>query len=207
MDINIETRLKEKVKPILKKGRPGDYEHTMRVLEMGRSILKHEKGEEKIAIPAIYLHDIGYSKVNFEDFVNDMPDLSKPAPTPRSFSSQIPKSLVLHMKYGAEMAKEILEELDFKDEEIKRITKIISVHDNPSEIFSMEDDSALVLYEADHLDRLHPEGSNRLKQFRKHESADFINKQLKKRFSEAGPKKWFKTKTAKKMAEKMLEAL
>lgn len=53
LDIEIENQLKEAVRPLLEKGRPGDFGHTMRVLKIGRYLLKHERGEVQNPEPKI----------------------------------------------------------------------------------------------------------------------------------------------------------
>ncbi len=70
MDKAFERELKKTVRPYLDRGRSGDYKHTLRAVGYGKELLQHEEGEEGIVIPALYLHDIGWSEVNFEDFIN-----------------------------------------------------------------------------------------------------------------------------------------
>jgi uncharacterized protein len=147
MDRNLENQLRQIVKPYLEGGRPGDYEHTLRTIEYGRKLLEHEEGEEDIVIPALYLHDIGWSQVNFDDFVN--------APINQKRGTV---SVDLHMKYGAALAKTILEKLGYNAEKIRTIVSIIAIHDKPEQIFTMENPSATLVLEADFLDKYGPEG-------------------------------------------------
>ncbi len=109
----MENQLRQIVKPYLERGRPGDYEHTLRTIEYGRKLLQHEEGEEDIVIPALYLHDIGWSQVNFDDFVN--------APLNQKRGTV---SVDLHMKHGATVAKTILEKLGYNAENIRTIVKM-----------------------------------------------------------------------------------
>lgn len=212
MDIKIENKLKEMVRPLLEKGRPGDFEHTMRVLDIGRYLLEHENGDEAIVIPAIYLHDIGYSKVDFNDFLKEMPGVpgqrhvKKEKNSPGS-PSQTLQIRDLHMKFGSTIAREILRNLDYPNDLTDRIVSIIAVHDNHEKLFALEDDSALILYEADHLDRLHPEGNHRLRSFREIASIPLKLDTMKKRLKDAALNRWLKTETARKLAKKWLEEL
>jgi hypothetical protein len=70
MDEGFKVELKKTVKPYCYRGRSGDYQHTLRAVGYGKELLQREKGEEGIVIPALYLHDIGWGEVNFEDFIN-----------------------------------------------------------------------------------------------------------------------------------------
>ncbi|MBW2344954.1 MAG: HD domain-containing protein, partial [Deltaproteobacteria bacterium] len=79
MDGIVENLLKERVRLLLMRGRGDDWEHTLRVVEYGRYLLRHEEGEEEIVIPALYLHDIGWGSVNFDDFRKALPNKRKEA--------------------------------------------------------------------------------------------------------------------------------
>ncbi|MBW2005361.1 MAG: metal-dependent phosphohydrolase, partial [Deltaproteobacteria bacterium] len=46
MNKAIENSIKDTVKPLLEKGRNGDWGHTLRVVEYGRYLLEHEEGDE-----------------------------------------------------------------------------------------------------------------------------------------------------------------
>ncbi|MBW2034309.1 MAG: HD domain-containing protein [Deltaproteobacteria bacterium] len=102
MDKELEERIENIAKPLLEKGREGDWEHTLRAIEYARYLLQHEEGDEEIVIPTLYLHDIGWSRVNFDDFKEASPD-----------SKRETHSLSLHMKYGAVLAGEILRDIVF----------------------------------------------------------------------------------------------
>lgn len=73
LDETFEKQLKNIAEPLLKRGRGGDWKHTQRTIEYARYLLQHEDGENEIVIPTLYLHDVGWSKVNFNDFVNASP--------------------------------------------------------------------------------------------------------------------------------------
>ena len=192
MDEEFEQQLKSIVEPVLQKGRGGDWEHTLRTIEYARYLLQHEEGKEEIVIPTLYLHDIGWSQVDLKDFLN--------APTAQKNGT---KSAMLHMKYGADLAKGILKKLGFGRELSQRIVSIIAIHDEPEKVFAMKDPSATLVVEADRLDRYGPGsiirfsdmfGSTYLMNEHRKEAIDYLR---------YGLKIWFKTQTARILAEKM----
>ncbi|MBC8493038.1 MAG: HD domain-containing protein [Chloroflexi bacterium] len=111
-------------------------------VEYGRYLLRHEEGEEKIVIPALYLHDIGWGSVNFDDFREALPNKRKEA-----------VSVSLHMKHGAVLAREILDDLGCYSQKAHTIVSIIAIHDEPDKIFAMGNPSATLMVEADRMDR------------------------------------------------------
>lgn len=192
LDDEFEQQLKSIVEPTLQKGRGGDWKHTLRTIEYARYLLQHEGGKEEIVIPTLYLHDIGWSQVDLKDFLN--------APTAQKNGT---KSAILHMKYGADLAKGILKELGFGSELSRRIVSIIAIHDEPERVFAMKDPSATLVVEADRLDRYGPEsllrfsnmfGSKYLKGEHRKEAIAYLR---------YGLKIWFKTQTARALALKM----
>ncbi|GEM_PF-927723 len=188
----LEYKLKNKVEPLLKRGRPGDYEHTLRAVAYGSLLLKHEIGQRKIVIPALYLHDIGWSKVNFMDFLR----------SPSFATKRQCVSLADHMEYGALMAREILEEMQYDKKLINIITSIIAIHDYPEAIFSMKNSSATIITESDRLDRYGLAGRrrvNELFQFKNHNEKQCIGIDQGLR---QGLDKWFRTETARNLAMK-----
>jgi len=150
VDRIFENLLKERARPLLMRGRGGDWEHTLRAVEYGRYLLRHEEGEEEIIIPALYAHDIGWSSVSFDDFREASPGRKSKA-----------VSLSLHMKYGAVLAREILEDLGFHPQKTHTIVSIIAIHDEPDKVFAMKDPSATLIVEADRMDRYGPESISR----------------------------------------------
>ncbi|MBN2124237.1 MAG: HD domain-containing protein [Deltaproteobacteria bacterium] len=184
----VEKRLKERIRPLLEKGRGGDWGHTLRVVDYGRRLLRHEEGEEDVVIPALYLHDIGWGWVDTVEFV-------KAAPSQKDSYS----FLIEHMKKGAEIAGKIVKEFDFKEANCRAIEAIVAVHDLPEQIFRMKSPSALLVMEADRLDRFGPES---LKRFRSIHGRNISKKEQEQAFAflRMGLATWFKTQTAKAMA-------
>jgi HD superfamily phosphohydrolase YqeK len=190
MDKAFERELRKKVKQYLDKGRSGDYGHTLRAVGYGKELLQHEEGEEGIVIPALYLHDIGWGEINFEDFINTaLPSQKKDA-----------ASVDLHMKHGAALAKQVLEKLGYSAEMMQAIVSIIAVHDRPEKIFPMENPSATMVFEADYLDKFGAQSLYRFETMFKIKPVTEIEKKDAAAYLRRGLKIWFKTRTAKHMA-------
>ena len=160
------------VRPLLKRGRGGDWEHTLRAVEYGRYLLNREEGDETIVIPALYLHDIGWGKVNFAELfhASSHPERGNPI-------------LSLHMRHGATLARDILQTLEYDPAKSRP--------------------SATLVVEADHLDRYGPESLKRFaamlgpgyrERIRRREAIEYLRE---------GLELWFRTKTAKVLAEKL----
>jgi HD superfamily phosphodiesterase len=192
MNPAVETHLRQCVEPLLKRGRKGDWDHTLRALNFGRYLLQREAADEDIVIPALYLHDIGWSQIDFSDFVQASPARKKDT-----------ASLALHMQHGAELADEILRKIGYDDSKRRLIFSIIAVHDEPDKVFAMKSLSASVVVEADRLDRFGPES---LKRYQKMFGPDYMfgtHWQEAKTLRLEGLKSWFRTPTAKTLAQKL----
>ena len=189
MDRILEGRLRQIVKPYLDRGRSSDYEHTLRTISYARQLLQKEEGDEEIVIPALYLHDIGWSKVNYEDWINAKPDQKKYA-----------DSVAAHMRHGAKISKQILENLKYDEEKTHTIVSIIAIHDIPDQVFAMEDPSATMVAEADYLDRYGPDSLVRFRSIYRDRSLAEKHIKEAQQFLLAGLELWFKTRTARSMA-------
>ncbi len=64
-----ESLLKQRAYPFLSQGRLGDWDHTLRVVALGKALAEEEGGDPEILLAALVLHDIGWSQVDFGDFV------------------------------------------------------------------------------------------------------------------------------------------
>lgn len=192
MDGIVENLLKERVRLLLMRGRGDDWEHTLRAVEYGRYLLRHEEGEEEIVMPALYLHDIGWGSVNFDDFRKALPNKRKEA-----------VSVSLHMKHGAVLAREILDDLGCDPQKAHTIVSIIEIHDEPDKIFAMGNPSATLIVEADRMDRYGPESINR---FESMFGENYLKGDQWKQavtYLREGLDLWFRTKTGKALAEKL----
>jgi len=192
MDKAVENSIKNIVKPLLEKGRNGDWGHTLRVVEYGRYLLQHEEGEEEIVIPTLYLHDIGWSSVNIDDFRQGSPG-----------SKRKTTSLSQHMKQGAVLAKRILDDLGYDPRKINTIISIIAIHDEPDKVFAMENPSATLIVEADRMDRYGPKSINRFQAMFGENYLTGDHLKQRENYLREGIELWFRTKTGKTLAEKL----
>ncbi|MBW1868177.1 MAG: HD domain-containing protein [Deltaproteobacteria bacterium] len=126
----------------LERGRPGDVEHTRRVVAYGKTLLDREPGNPRIVIPALIIHDTGWSKVDFSDFV-DAPAVDK----------KDTESVRLHMDHGAGIARKVLEAVGWDPAITEQIVDIIAVHDAPEKIRASHNPDAALVFEADWLDK------------------------------------------------------
>lgn len=98
-----------------------DKGHAYIVTKFAREILKSEKGDEDIVIPAAILHDVGWSQISEQERMY----LFKTMP-----GSQKDKELrIKHQIEGVKLAKKILKENHYDNRLIKEILNIISEHD------------------------------------------------------------------------------
>jgi HD superfamily phosphodiesterase len=118
--------------------------HTRISLDFAKRLLAAEGGDPRIVIPAILLHDIGWSKVPeaqqllaFGPNVKD-PDLTR-----------------VHEREGARMAEEILVSLGYEGERVGEIVSIIAGHDTRPESSSLHES---IVRDADKLFRLSERG-------------------------------------------------
>jgi HD superfamily phosphodiesterase len=183
-----ESRLKELARPYLQKGRPDDWDHTLRAIENGKALLKEEKGDPEVVITALVLHDIGWSRVSFDDFVQAPPEKKKETP-----------SLKEHMVQSAVLAREILESFDFPKDKKELVLKIIAVHDLPDVIENFPEPEAVLVMEADRLDRF---GEESLKRYRKMFGESYLEEG--RRFLLEGSRTWFRTPAGRRMVKEML---
>ncbi len=192
MDTAFEHLLVETIKPLYQKGRDGDWEHILRMVELCRFLVEHENGDEDIVIPAAYLHDLGWSAINFSDF-------KKADPKKKSDTA----SFTNHMVKGAVMAGEILSDLAYDKNKISEIQAIIKVHDLPETVFSMDNISATLVVEADRLDRYGKTGMERFKTMFGKDKLKGSYWEEAKQLRRNGLKEWFRTKTAISLSRKL----
>ncbi|MAG01778.1 hypothetical protein CMI42_00415 [Candidatus Pacearchaeota archaeon] len=107
----IYNKIWQLAKPYYKKGRSEDIEHIKWMMKDALLVCKKEKLDDSILLPLVILHDTGYANV----------------PKNNLFELDIRKT---HMKEGEKIAKDILEEVNYSPDKIKKITHFVSVHDN-----------------------------------------------------------------------------
>jgi len=173
----------------LKRGRPGDLDHTRSVVANGKILLAKEGGNPRVVIPTLILHDIGWGRVDFSDFI------AAPAEAKRNV-----ESVHLHMRYGAQLAADILNNLGWDEETIRKIISIIAVHDIPEKVLALNDLDATLVFEADWLDKFVPERTNRY--------FDLVpdRAELKeiKEYFKANRSRWFRTRTSRELLNRII---
>jgi ribosomal protein S18 acetylase RimI-like enzyme len=98
-----------------------DDGHARVTLKYAGRLVELEKGDEDIVIPAIILHDIGYSQIPRE---RRMLIFSKDATPEERKAVQLE-----HQKESVRLGEEIMKKLDYPAELIPEILEIISQHD------------------------------------------------------------------------------
>ncbi|ASN53320.1 HD domain-containing protein [Sinomonas sp. R1AF57] len=119
--------------------------HTLYAVAIARSLLAaHPGAEAGVVLPAIMLHDIGWSRVPAAEVLEAI------AP-----GGGRPDLVLLHEKEGARLAEGILAESGVPPERAARIVEIIDGHDSRREAISVED---AIVKDADKVWRLSPHG-------------------------------------------------
>lgn len=119
--------------------------HTLYSYGLARALVDlHPDADPEVVLPAILLHDTGWSQVPPDDV------LAAIAP-----GGNRPDLVLLHEKEGARIAQEILEDVGHDTDRVGEIVGIVDGHDSRREALSLND--ALVK-DADKLWRLTPHG-------------------------------------------------
>jgi HD superfamily phosphodiesterase len=173
-------RIFEKAKPFLRTRK--NLVHTRIALRYALELLKSEKGDESIVIPAIILHDVGWKAVP------EHLHLTAFGPNPSN-----PKLTRLHEREGAKIAKGILEKLHYPCGKIEEICQIIKGHDSRKRPLSWND---RIVKDSDKLWRYSRKGM----------AIDLARFQIPRRdyliFLEAIIEQWFLTPTGMGLAKK-----
>jgi len=122
----IHQKIFENAKPFLRTRK--NLIHTQIALRYALKLLKSEKGNEGVVIPAIILHDVGWS------VVPEHLHLTAFGPNPTN-----PKLGKVHEVEGAKIAKAILEKFNYPLEKTKEICRIIQGHDSRKRPLSWND--------------------------------------------------------------------
>ncbi|MEA2226717.1 MAG: hypothetical protein QOF04_347 [Solirubrobacteraceae bacterium] len=91
----------------------------------------HPHAEAEIVLPAILLHDVGYALVPDETHHQGLAD---------GLNGWKPDVTRMHEELGAKLAGEILEQVAYDPEKVRRIQEIIDGHDTRTEALSLEDE-------------------------------------------------------------------
>jgi HD superfamily phosphodiesterase len=127
MEINpIHRKIYEQAKPFLRTRK--NLIHTQIALRYALRLLKEEKSDENVVIPAILLHDVGWKTIP-EDL-----QLTAFGPNPSN-----PQLVRVHEVEGTKIAETILKEFHYPPKKIKEICQIIRGHDSRKRPISRND--------------------------------------------------------------------
>ncbi|QCB95962.1 HD domain-containing protein [Arthrobacter sp. PAMC25564] len=119
--------------------------HTLYAFGLARALLDaHPEADAAVVLPAIMLHDIGWSQVPPAEVLQAI------AP-----GGGRPDLVLLHEKEGARLAAGILEQAGYDAAKVPAILAIIDGHDSRREALSIEDS---IVKDADKTWRLSPHG-------------------------------------------------
>lgn len=162
--------------------------HTRLATGLVGELLEEEPGDEDIVVPAIILHDTGWTRVPEEEQLK--------AYGPRA---NAPEITLLHEKEGVKIAEEILERVRYDREKTRQILAIIDGHDSRPDASSS---NGKIVRDADKLTRyekeLHLHWMKRLKHIHPQEAVRKLNNNIDH---------WFFTDTAKSIARRKIQEL
>lgn len=122
----IHRKIYEQAKPFLRTRK--NIIHTQIALRYALKLLKEEKGDDKIVIPGILLHDVGWK------MIPEALQLSAFGPIVSD-----PRLRRKHELEGAKIARTILENLHYSPTRVKKICDIIRGHDSRKRPISWND--------------------------------------------------------------------
>ncbi len=118
--------------------------HTEISVKFAEMLLEKEGGDEDVVMPAIILHDVGWIKVpEDEQHMGFGPEIQSPIVVKK------------HELEGVQIARGILEAIDYNKEKIAEILEIIEGHDSRKETSSINES---IVKDADKLWRFSREG-------------------------------------------------
>ena len=129
-----EDKLVGVAKPYFDKCRSGDWNHALRVVKWIK-VLGEERSDLDLLIVAAYLHDIGWSgvlkegKVNFDEMLKFEDEANKNTST---------------------FVREVLDKLDFSEEDIKIVIRLIDAADR----YESRAEDEEIIVDADSLSKL-----------------------------------------------------
>jgi uncharacterized protein len=125
---NFFKELRDKIQPYFKEGGSHAFDHTERVYNLALKLSKNKDVDLEVIQASALLHDIARLK---EDN----------------------KEVECHAEHGAEMAENILKEMEFPSDKIKKVAYAIRVHRHRKGL-KAETKEAEILQDADRLDAL-----------------------------------------------------
>lgn len=119
-------KIYERAKPFLRTRK--NVIHTKIVLQYALKLLKEETGDDKIVIPGVLLHDVGWK------IVPEPLQLTAFGP-----NASNPGLVRVHEMEGAKIARNILEQLHYSPKRVKEICDIVRGHDSRKKPLSRND--------------------------------------------------------------------
>jgi HD superfamily phosphodiesterase len=165
----------------------GNVLHTRIAYDFACRLLREEEADRAVVLPAILLHDIGYSQLSSEELGKAF------GPNLKDRTWQL-----LHERQGARLARELLEELGYAEELTEQICEIIDGHDTRLKTLGPEDS---IVKDADKLFRYTTAGVEFAFTWFNLEQqayAQLLTEQLDL---------WFFTRTARRIAREQIEML
>jgi HD superfamily phosphodiesterase len=176
----IYQKIFQKAKPFLRTRK--NLIHTRIALQYALKLLKSEKGDEAVVIPATILHDVGWKAIP------EKLHLTAFGPNPSN-----PKLARVHELEGAKTAQMILNDLRYPSKKVNEIYRIIRGHDSRKRPISLSD---RIVKDADKLWRYSRRGV-------KVETERFnVRRSIYLDFLEKIINAWFLTPTARGLAKK-----
>lgn len=124
-----------------------DQGHAEVTLRYARMLVELEAGDEDIVVPAVILHDIGWSQLTREDrlliFRKDVKEEDRR------------RVVNLHQEASVRLARDILNEVNYPEDLSREIIEIVSQHDTRKGFISKNDG---IVRDADKLWRFSEEG-------------------------------------------------
>ena len=160
--------------------------HTEISTKLAYRLLAEEGGNENIVIPAIILHDVGWKAIP--------ENLQLKAFGPKAISPELNRK---HEISGVKTAREILEQVNYDQAEIKQILEIIDGHDSRKQAISLDDK---IVKDADKLFRYTKEALQ-INTNRFNETIEEAANRYRSNID-----KWFFTDSAKRIAKEELES-
>ena len=165
----------------------GNDEHTVGSVLFAWQLLEAEGGDPDVVIPAVILHDVGWSRLSDDEQHRAF------GPPPRDVAMN-----KLHEQQGAEIATEILRSVGYDPALSEEITEIVRGHDNRREALSLND---AVVKDADRLFRLTRRGYTIFLEFFTLEFRPYLEAMA------AQVHTWYYTETGKRLGASMLDDL
>jgi HD superfamily phosphodiesterase len=171
--------------PYLRKGKRKDFVlHTKGVVKAMEMILKKERGDKNILIPAAILHDVGWAEVSEKIQISEK-------------KSDMRLGLKLHLDFAPEIIDETLSKNGYTKKEIKEITEIVKFH----QLHKPRKRNKLLLIDADNLSDIFKEQFYSDAKSYKNNPKDFLEIRKRNKFHTKTARKIFYRETKKREKE------